>query len=148
MEMTRSWLLDVDVDYMLEMQKEVYTRIINPGPGVLQSMSSVVEFIRRSKPEVITISEAKVKAIRDAESNFSAFIEELRAAGYRIEERGIYADDAEVVKAISVCKEFYRTVSTRLMQEHMDAMMRGDTVGFQKAEAAAAKEFFRDRGYA
>jgi hypothetical protein len=148
MERTGSWLLDVDVDYMLEMQKEVYTRIINPGPGVLQSMSSVVEFIRRSKPEVITISEAKVKAIRDAKSNFSAFIGELRAAGYQIEERGVFADDAEVVRAISVCKEFYRTVSTRLMQEHMDAMMRGDTEGFQKAGAVAAKEFFRGKGYA
>jgi hypothetical protein len=145
---TRSWLLDVDVDYMYEMQKEVYTRIINPGPGVLQSMSSVVEFIRRSKPETITISEAKVRAIRDTKSAFSGFIEELKAAGYHIEERGVFADDAEVVRAISVCKEFYTTISRRLMLEHMDAMMRGDMEDFQKAEAAAAKEFFRDRGYA
>jgi hypothetical protein len=52
---TGSWLLDVDVDFMQEMQKECYTRIINPGPGVLQSMSRVVEFIRDSKPETITI---------------------------------------------------------------------------------------------
>jgi len=111
-------------------------------------MSSVVGFIRKSKPEIITISEAKVRAIRDPKSNFSAFVEELRAAGYQIEERGVYADDAQVVRAISVCKEFYRTVSTRLMQEHMDAMMRGDIVGFQKAEAVAAKAFFRDKGYA
>jgi hypothetical protein len=143
-----SWLLDVDVDYMQEMQREVYTRIINPGPGVLQSMSRVVEFIRKSRPEVITISEAKVRAIRDAKSNFSTFIEELRAAGYQIEERGIYANDAEVMRAISVCKEFYRTVSTRLILEHMDAMMGGEMEGFQKAEAAAAKEFFREKGYA
>ena len=144
----KSWLLDVDVDYMHEMQKEVYTRIINPRPGVLQSTSRVVDFIRESKPEVITISEAKVKAIRDPDSNFSTFIEELREAGYEIEERGVYADDEQVVRAISVCREFYRTVSTRLMQEHMGAMMRGDMGGFQKAEAVAAKAFFRDRGYA
>jgi hypothetical protein len=143
-----SWLLDVDVDYMQEMQKEVYTRIINPGPGVLQSTSRVVEFIRKSRPEVITISEAKVRAIRDSKSNFSAFIEELRGAGYQIEECGVYEDDDEVVKGISVCKEFYRTVSTKLILEHMDAMMGGEMDGFQKAEAAAAKEFFRDKGYA
>jgi hypothetical protein len=42
----RSWLLDVDVDYMQEMQKECYTRIINPEPGVLQSMAHVVDFVR------------------------------------------------------------------------------------------------------
>jgi hypothetical protein len=147
MEKTRSWLLDVDVDYMDEMQKECYTRIINPGPGVLQSMSRVIEFIHKSKPETITISEAKVKAIRDANSTFSVFVEELKASGYQIEERGVFANDAEVVRAISVCKEFYRTVSRRLMLDHMDAMIRGDMEGFQKAEAIAAKEFFRDKGY-
>ncbi|HVB95040.1 MAG TPA: hypothetical protein VND41_00375 [Nitrososphaerales archaeon] len=147
-ERTGSWLLDVDVDYMQEMQKECYTRIINPGPGVLQSMSRVIEFIQDSKPEIITISEAKVAAIRDGKSAFSAFIEELEAEGYKIEERGVFANDAEVVRAISVCKEFYRTVSRRLMLEHMDAMIRGDMEGFQKAEAVAARQFFRAKGYA
>jgi len=143
-----SWLLDVDVDYMEEMQKECYTRIINPAPGVLQSMSRVVRFIQKSKPEIITISEAKVKAIRDPKSAFSAFIDELRAEGYQTEERGVFANDAEVVRAISVCKEFYRTVSRRLMLEHMDSMIKGDMEGFQEAEAVAAKRFFRAKGYA
>src|SRR4029077_18602409 len=96
------WLLDVDVDYIQEMQKECYTRTINPASGVLQSMTRVIEFIKKSRPETITISEAKVAAIRDAKSNFSAFIGQLKAAGYQVEERGIFADDAEVVKAISV----------------------------------------------
>jgi len=141
------WLLDVDVDYMQEMQKECYTRIINPAPGVLQSMTRVIEFIKKSKPETITISEAKVAAIRDAKSNFSHFIDQLKATGYQVEERGIFANDAQVVKAISVCKEFYRTVSRRLMLEHMGEMMRGDTAGFQMAEAIAAKKFFRGKGY-
>ncbi len=142
-----SWLLDVDVDYLQEMQRECYTRIINPEPGVLQSMSRVVEFVRKSKPETITISEAKVAAIRDGRSAFSAFVDELREEGYEVEERGVYASDAEVVRGISVCKEFYRTVSRKLMLEHMDAMMRGDMEGFQRAEAAAARRFFRAKGY-
>ena len=148
MQETRSWLLDVDVDYMHEMQKECYTRIINPAPGVLQSMSRVVDFIRKSRPETITISEAKVTAIRDPNSNFSRFIEELRALGYEVEERGVFASDLEVIRGIAVCKEFYRKVSSKLMLDHMDAMIRGDMEGFQKAEAAAAKEFFREKGYA
>ena len=110
-------------------------------------MSRVVGFIRDSKPETITISEAKVAAIRDGKSAFSAFIGELRDEGYQIEERGVYANDAEVVRAISVCKEFYRTVSRRLMLEHMDAMIKGDMEGFQRAEAVAARQFFRAKGY-
>jgi hypothetical protein len=108
----------------------------------------VVEFIKKSKPETITISEAKVAAIRDARSNFSSFIEELKEVGYQIEERGIFGSDAEVVRDISVCKEFYRTVSRRLMLDHMSEMIRGDMEGFQKAEAIAAKKFFRSKGYA
>jgi len=147
MERAGSWLLDVDVDYTQEMQQECYTRIINPGPGVLQSVSRVVEFIRKSKPETITISEAKVAAIRDGRSAFSAFLDELRAEGYEVEERGVYASDAEVVRGISVCREFYRTVSRRLMLEHMEAMMKGDMDGFQRAEAVAARRFFRAKGY-
>ncbi len=142
-----SWLLDVDVDYMEEMQRECYTRIINPGPGVLQRMPRVLEFIRASKPETITISEAKVAAIRDPSSAFSSFLAELRGIGYRVEERGVFASDAEVIKGISVCREFYRTVSRKLMLEHMDSMMRGDVRAFNDAEAAAAKKFFRRKGY-
>ena len=142
-----SWLLDLDVDYMQEMQRECYTRIINPAAGVLQSVSHVLEFIKKSRPETMTISEAKVAAIRDPRSAFSAFVGELRAAGYEVEERGVYASDAKVIRGISVCKEFYRTVSRRLMMEHMDAMMRGEMEGFQRAEALAAREFFREKGY-
>ena len=111
-------------------------------------MSRVLEFVRRAKPTTITVSEARVAAIRDPRSTFSSFVRELRAAGYRIEERGVFASDAEVVRGIAVCREFYRTVSRPLMLEHMDAMMLGDTGGFQRAEAAAAKEFFRRKGYA
>jgi hypothetical protein len=143
----REWLLDIDVDYMQEMQSECYTRIINPAPGVLQPMSSVVSYVKNSVPDTITVSEAKVAAIRNPRSAFTRFIGELRDLGYRIEERGIYADDAEVVRGIKVCREFYRTVSRGLMREHMDEMIRGDTGGFLKAEAAASKEFFRRRGY-
>ncbi|MDA4117927.1 MAG: hypothetical protein OK455_06240 [Thaumarchaeota archaeon] len=142
-----SWLLDVDVDYMHEMQGECYTRIYNPAPGVLQTMNKVVDFIEKSKPKIITISEAKVSAIRDKKSRFSSFIEKLKAAGYTVEERGIFPSDEEVTKGISTCREFYRSVATGLTTAHMDAMMRSDLERFQKEEEAAAKSFFRSKGY-
>ena len=141
------WVLDVDVDYMEEMQDECYTRIFKPAPGVLQSASRVVEFIRKSKPETITISEAKVAAIRDPGSEFSAFVGKLRDAGYTVEERGVYKTDAEVVKGIRVCREFYREVTSKLIAAHMDEMMEGRMAGFRREEAVAAKEFFRKKGY-
>jgi hypothetical protein len=143
----KSWLLDIDVDYMQEMQKECYTRIINPGPGVLQSMERVVEFVLRSRPGIITLSEAKVSAIRDERSAFSRFVEKLRTMGYQIEEGDIAASDAEVMKGIEVCKTFYRTVSKTLMVNHMDEMMRGDLKGFLREEEIAARTFFVSKGY-
>jgi hypothetical protein len=144
----RSWILDVDVDYMYEMQRECYTQIRGTEPGVLQSMSNVVRFIQEARPETITLSEARVSAIRDRESNFSKFIAKLSVMGYEIEENGVFESDAEVLRDISVCKEFYRTISQELMVQHMPGMMRGDLKGFKEEEEAAAQEFFRSKGYA
>ena len=85
-------------------------------------------------------------AIRDPKSAFSAFIGELRAAGYQIGERGVFADDAEVVRGIAVCKEFYRTVSRKLMLENMDAMMNGDIGGFQKGGGGRCQGVLQSQG--
>jgi hypothetical protein len=142
-----AWLLDIDVDYMQEMQKECYTRIINPKPGVLQSMSQVLEFVRRSKPEIITLSEAKVSAIQDEKSTFSGFVTELKSMGYSIEDGEIAATDAEVIRGIAVCKEFYRTVSKTLMLRHMDEMMKGEFESFRREEESVARKFFSSKGY-
>ncbi len=143
----KSWLLDVDVDYMREMQDECYTQIRNTAPGILQSMSNVLTFIESAKPEIITISEARVSAIRGRSSTFSSFLGRLEGIGYAIEESGVYGSDAEVLRGISVCQEFYKKTSRRLMVDHMETMMTGDLRGFEKEEAAAAREFFRSRGY-
>jgi hypothetical protein len=143
----RSWILDVDVDYMYEMQKECYTQIRGTEPGVLQSMSNVVRFIQESRPEVITLSEARVSAIRDRESNFSKLVAKLSAKGYAIEENGVFESDAEVLRGIAICREFYRTTSKKLLVQHMPAAVRGDLKGFKEEEEAAARVFFRSKGY-
>jgi len=145
--MTGSWLLDIDVDYIQEMQGECYTRIIGPQPGVLQSMARVVDLVRRSRPKIITLSEAKLSAIRSGDSCFSELVEELKAIGYEVEEGFLAASDAEVMKGISVCNEFYRAVSKPLMLEHEGEMMKGDYEGFRFEERAAAKAFFAKKGY-
>ncbi|MDG6925793.1 MAG: hypothetical protein JRN09_04520 [Nitrososphaerota archaeon] len=141
------WVLDIDVDYMQEMQSECYTRIVNREPGVLQSMANVVGFISGSKPELITISEAKVSAIRDAKSNFSVFMTRLKELGYKAEESGVTMEDEQVVRGISVCTEFYRRVSKKLVARHADRMMKGDYRGFLAEEERAAKVFFESKGY-
>ena len=143
----RDWLLDVDLDYMREMQDECYTQIKDTANGVLQSMSNVVRFIEATKPETVTISEAKVSAIRSKSSAFSSFLDRIRKSGYGVEERGIYGSDSEVERGIAVCEEFYLKTSRRLMKDHMEAMMMGDLRDFDKEEASAARDFFRRKGY-
>ena len=143
----RSWVLDVDVDYIDEMRGESYTQILDPEPGDLATLSQVVDFIDKARPETITISEAKVSAIKDPGSSFSDFIARLRGMGYAVEERGIFASDDEVVRGISVCREFYQEVDRGLMAGHMDEMIEGNLQRFQDEERAAAKAFFERKGY-
>ncbi len=144
---SRSWVLDIDVDYMYQMQEECYTQIRGMGTGTLQSMSRVVRFVRESRPETIIISEARVSAIRDSKSNFSKLIAGLSDLGYEIEEDEVFESDTEVLRGIAVCREFYRTISRELMVRHMAGMMRGDLKGFKVEEEAKARKFFRSKGY-
>lgn len=143
-----SWLLDLDVDYMQEMQGECYTRILNPGKGVLQSAAKVLELIRAARPEVVVVSEAKVSAIRDPRSNFTRFMAALKEMGCSVEEDDVAPNDAEIVRGISDVHDFYTSVSKRLLNDHIAEMMRGDFDGFRRDERRAADEFFRRRGYA
>lgn len=142
----KSWLLDIDVDYMEEMQNECYTRIVDPQPGVLQRAKHVIEFVDRTKPELVTISEAKVSALRRDDSSVSRLLKRFREMGYQIEE-GSLLDDDSVERGISVCNDFYGLVSSNLMRKHAMEMVQGDLEGFRKEEEAAAKNFFAERGY-
>jgi len=143
---SNSWVLDVDIDYMFELQDECYTRIVRPGPGVLQSASHVLEFVRRALPPTITLSEARIRAIRDPKSSFSKFVSNLRTLGYDVDQGEVMASDTQVMRGISECKRFYNSVSKKLLAEHMEEMIRGDFSGFRSAEMAAAREFFSKRG--
>ncbi len=141
-----SWFLDIDIDCVQEMQDECYTRIVDPQPGVLQPMKDVTEFVRKTRPEVITVSEAKVSALRAEGSSISRLLKSFIDMGYRVDE-DFLLDDASVVRGISICNEFYSTVSSALMRKHAKEMMEGDFEGFRREEKAAARDFFADKGY-
>ena len=141
------WVLDIDVDCIGEMQRECYTSIINPTPGTLQSARNVVDFVRLTRPETITISEVKTSAIRSERSAFSRFIGELKLLGYGVEESGVFADDSEVAKEIAVCYEFYESISKRLLVKHRKEMTGGNLEGFRREQRSLARGFFAEKGY-
>ena len=143
---TKSWVLDIDIDYMTEMQSDCYTQILE-NTKVLQSCKNVLRFVRDTKPEVITISEVRVSAFQSKGSAFSRFADELTKIGYGVEVGSMAGDDAPVEEGISDCYEFYKKVSKSLVKKHRDEMIRGDFAGFRRDERAKAKVFFTEKGY-
>lgn len=142
------WLLDIDVDYMHDMQGECYSPITKGLKiGNLQNAAHVLRFIQRSSPKLITLSEAKVAAIRNPKSNFSRFLTNLRSYGYEVEEKDVLEGDSTIVKQINDCADFYKEVAKGMMASRIqDPNSSLDEFG--REEALAGKEFFRKRGYA
>ena len=145
---TKDWLLDIDVDYMHEMQGECYSPITKGVKlGHLQRAAHVLKFIERSSPRTITLSEGKVAAIRNPQSNLSGFLARLSSFGYSIEETNIFPEDATIERQIKDCADFYLEVSRGILAEEIrkNPEFRLEELGAE--EAPAAKEFFRKRGY-
>ena len=143
----RDWLLDIDVDYMHDMQGECYSPITKGLKiGNLQNMAHVLEFVQRSAPEVITLSEAKVAAIRNPRSNFSKLLDEFKSLGYRVEEKAIFEEDSGIEKQIKDCADFYTEVAKGMMAGRIKRNPDSSFEDFTKEEGLAAREFFRKRG--
>lgn len=140
-----NWLLDIDVDYMADMQNECFTRITNALSGDLQYMTHVLNFIQKSQPETITISEAKTLAMNNPKSHFSTFLGKLKSMGYKIEKGAIFQDDEETLRRVKDCEDFYRTTTKGLVED--DLRQGGDLEAVHEVEKVKAREFFEARGY-
>lgn len=111
-------ILDIDVDYMYEMQNECYTPVKNARPGDLGWMEHVVKLIKKTKPKLITISEAKVAAIKNPTSNYSKFISRLKSIGYGIQYDQVFSNDKEAEDAIASYQGFFEKVQLPLMKKN------------------------------
>jgi len=145
-EITDFWLLDVDVDYMNDMQGECYTPMKKAGPGDLGWSGQVLRFIRKCKPDVITISEAKVEAIRNQNSAFSRFTARLSSNGYKLEESDIFESDKEAEDRLSLYQEFYEKVQKGLVMKNLAQRYRRKSYGgddnYRAELAKVTREFF------
>jgi hypothetical protein len=145
---TRDWLLDIDVDCMHDMQGECYSPITKGLKiGNLQNAAHVLKFIQRSNPKLITMSEAKVAAIRDPKSNFSEFLADLKSLGYEVEEKAVFVEDSRIEKQIRDCADFYTEVAKEMMANRIKQNPDFSLEDFGRQEILAGNEFFRKRGY-
>ena len=78
--------VDVDIDYFAELQPECYS----PWKGwkeveeLLGSVVEVLRFIKKVKPRIVAISEAKLEALQNENSIVNAVLRVLRNYGYKV----------------------------------------------------------------
>ena len=139
-------ILDLDVDYLREMQAECYTPIEHAQPSQLGLTANVIRLIRKTKPRVITVSEVRVAATQEPKSNFSRFLDGLKNLGYKINYELIFDNDREAERLIEVYKEFYETVQKPLERKQRmesDFLGKGATNRHIKQQKEATKRYFR-----
>jgi len=130
-------LLDVDVDYFQEMQTECYTPMRNAQPGQLGWATQAIKLIHKIKPQIITISEAKIAAIKDSNSNFSKMINQLERMGYKVTYKMAFKNDEEAQQLIEIYHEFHENVLKPL---HQRQRFEKHTLGTNAFEKQLAEE--------
>lgn len=136
-------LLDLDVDYLYELQNECYTPLKKAQPNQLGSMQKVLSLISKSKPSIITISEARVRAIKDKKSNFSRLINRLNTFGYEIQNAQIFSDDEEADRLLNIYKEYYEKIQKPLTMKYAPDLY-SDAYN-KELRKAIRKYFFKHR---
>lgn len=131
-------LIDIDVDYFHEFQNECYSPLANAELSDLGATEPVLRLIRKSRPRLITISEAKLSAINNTRSNVSVFLETLKRMGYAIEERLLQSDE-QAEKAMATYAEYYSRVVQTIPISLDNPMQRAQALG------DATKDFFDRR---
>ena len=139
-------ILDLDIDYLREMQAECYTPIEHAEPSQLGLTANLIRFIRKTKPQVITVSEVRVVATQEPKSNFSRFLDCLKNLGYQINYELIFDNDREAERLIEVYKDFYETVQKPLERKQRmesDFLGKGAISRHIKQLKEATKQYFR-----
>ena len=135
-------ILDIDVDYMGTMQSECYTPFKNVRLKDLGDIDKVISLIRKSKPPIITISEAKLSAINDANSNFSRMMDRIRNLGYEVEFSTMLDSDEEAMRLISIHENFVKEIQNPFKEKYGIHQLLGD-YPHKEELSRKAKKYFR-----
>lgn len=135
-------ILDIDIDYIGTMQSECYTPLKNAKIKDLGNVDKVISLIRKSKPPIITISEAKLIAINDVDSNFSKMIDRISNLGYEVELSTMLDSDEEAMRLLSIHENYYKEIQEPFYKKHAKDELYGD-YSYRKELSRAAKKYFR-----
>ncbi len=134
-------ILDIDVDYIGTMQNECYTPLKKVKIKDLGNVDKVISLIRKSKPPIITISEATLNAINDVDSNFSKMIDRISNLGYEVEYSTMLDSDEEAMRLLSMHEHYYKEIQEPFFEKHAKDELVGD-YSHRKELNKAAKKYF------
>ena len=94
LENSKTPVFDIDVDYFTVMHDECFTpRTRNGKPMDLGNLDRILKLIRKVQPPLITMSEAKMKALNNPNSKTSFLLDSLKNMGYEREDFILVEDD-------------------------------------------------------
>jgi hypothetical protein len=146
-------VIDIDVDYMADCQGECYTmapgleikdgKVVRPRKSDLGSPDKVLKLIKLTKPAVITLSEAKLSALRKSDSFTAKFLRMLQGLHYGIEYGALLSSDEEAFDLMDKCEYFVDVKVREIVRKYIG--ISSDEVRQTKEEeeiADAMKEYF------
>ena len=138
--------VDVDVDYFAELQPECYTpwKEWREIEGFLGSVMDFLRFIKKVKPKVIAISEAKLEALQDKESIINAVLRVLKNYGYKIRFSRIVPNDREAYRLMRLYEEFEFEVG-RVEGQNLKNAIEGNGDYLSKVDVAKIVELAKKK---
>lgn len=144
LENSKMPVFDIDVDYFTVMHDECFTpRTMNGKPmDNLGNLERVLKLIKKVKPPLITMSEAKMKALEDPNSNTSYLLDSLKNMGYEREDFILVEDDEYAQYLCNLPYEFEKGYHKHLRE--LGSTIDERSKEKEKAFTDFVKSFFKD----
>ena len=151
-------VIDIDVDYMADAQGECYTMapgleirdgvVVKPRKSEVGSADKVFKLIKLTKPELITVSEAKLEALQTANSFTDKFLKMLQALRYKVEYGVLLSSDEEAYNLIEKHEDFVKGKLAEIERKYIGHLSNESQIEKEEEEIAEAmREYFLKKDY-
>lgn len=151
-------VIDIDVDYMADAQGECYTMapgleirdgvVLKPRKSQMGSADKVFKLIKLTKPELITVSEAKLEALHTTNSFTDKFLRMLQALRYKVEYGVLLSSDEEAYDLIEKHENFVNKKLGEIERKYIGHPSYESQIDKEEEEIAeAVREHFLKKDY-
>jgi len=145
LENSKTPVFDIDVDYFTVMHDECFTPRTRDGkPMDLGNLDRILKLIRKVQPPLITMSEAKMKALNNPNSKTSFLLDSLKNMGYEREDFILVEDDEYAQHLCDLPYEFEKGYHEYFKKLEL-SILDENAMEKQKAFTDFVKSFFKDK---